>query len=98
NRLTLRSLAVAISVVALGVTSVLIFVDNRVQAQTDAGVKVHEARIGTLEQQRAADRTENNARFERLEASQSRAEKQLDALLDRLNVPNPAPAPKDGGG
>lgn len=92
-----KALAAAVVVVAGGVVAVLIFVDNRVQAQTDAGVKVHEARIGNLEQQRAADRGENNARFERLEAGQARTDAKLDAILDRLRVPNPAPTPKDGG-
>lgn len=67
-------------------------------ATSDAGAKGREARIAVLEQQRGADRGENNARFERLEASQARTEKKLDAILDRLDVPNPAPTPaKDGG-
>lgn len=97
NKLTIRSVLVAVGSVVAGVVSMVLFVDNRVAAQTDAGVKVHESRISTLEQQRTGDRSENNIRFERIELSQQRTEKKLDALLDRLDVRNPAPTPKDGG-
>lgn len=93
----LRTLGVAVAAVAATVVAAIVFVDNRVQAQTDAGVRVHENRIGTLEQQRKEDRSENATRFERLEAGQARTDAKLDAVLDRLRVPNPAPTPKDGG-
>lgn len=59
-----------------------------------------EARTTVLEQQRAADRAEFDARFVRLEHQGDRQETKMDALLQRLDVPNPAPAPpptKDGG-
>lgn len=93
RKTNLKFLAWAVGVVASG----LVFIDNRVRAQTDAGVAVHEARIGTLEQQRTLDRTEANGRFERIEAQGSRTEAKIDALLQRFSVPNPAPAPRDGG-
>lgn len=95
-----RSIVISGGMLITALVSMLIFVDNRVAAQTDAGVKVHESRLGALEQQRAGDRAENNGRFERIENSQQRTEKKLDALLDRLDVRNPAPTPvptKDGG-
>lgn len=69
-------------------------------APAEAQGKGTEARVTVVEQQRAADRSEFNARFERLEAGQNRSERKLDKLLDRLDVPNPTPAPppaKDGG-
>lgn len=96
-----RSIVISGGMLITALVSMLVFVDNRVAAQTDAGIKVHESRIGALEQQRSADRAENNGRFERIEGSQQRTEKKLDALLDRLDVRNPAPTPvvasKDGG-
>ena len=66
-------------------------------APIDAGRVADAARIATLEQQRQADRKEANERFERIEASSTRQEAKLDALLERMRVPNPAPAPVDGG-
>ena len=88
---------VAAATVLTGMATTIIFIDNRVAAATDAGVKVHESRITSLEQMSAADRSQNNTRFERLEAGQLRTDKKLDALLDRLNVRNPAPTPLDSG-
>lgn len=89
----LRDLAVAIGAVGFAVVASIIFVDNRVAAQTDAGMKVqsarHEAletRVKTLEQ-----------RFDRFE---DRTDKQMNAALDALRVPlaaRPPPLPLDGG-
>lgn len=101
----LRALAAAIGIVASAVVAVIIFIDNRVQAQTDAGVKVHEERITTLEQQRKDDKAEVNIRFDRVELNQNAdhsliigVSQKMDALLRAQGVPNPAPTPKDGGG
>jgi hypothetical protein len=46
-----RDIAVAIAAVGTSVIVALIFVDNRVAAQTDAGVKVMQSRVTALEQQ-----------------------------------------------
>jgi hypothetical protein len=99
-----KALAGAIAVVAGAVVAVIVFIDNRVQAQTDAGVKVHEQRISTLEQQRLSDRAETNGRLERIEKNQADdrelaigVSKKLDALLAKERLPNPSPAPKDAG-
>lgn len=61
NKLTLRSFIIAVASVATGVASVLLLVDNRVAAQTDAGVKVHEQRIQVLETGAREQRAENAA-------------------------------------
>lgn len=97
NKLTLRSFLIAATSVATGVAAVLLFLDSRVAAATDAGVKVHELRLIAVEQQVPALRQELNTRLERLEAGQARSDVKLDAVLQRFSVPNPAPAPKDGG-
>jgi|SRR5262245_27560085 len=94
------------TVAATGITIAVfvIFIDNRVRAETDAGVQVHEMRLSTLEQQRRGDREEVNSRLQRLEANQNAdhelqlgTSRKLDAMLDRFDVRNPAPTPKDGG-
>jgi hypothetical protein len=91
-------LTIAMVVVAIGTAfGAYEFILNEARAQTDAGVKGHETRLSAVEQTATADRAQNNTRFQRLEEGQLRTDKKLDALLDRLNVPNPAPAPKDGG-
>ncbi len=104
NKLTLRSVVIAIGALAVGVAAALIFIDNRVAAQTDAGVKVHEQRITTLEQQRKEDRVEHGNRMERIEQNQNAdhgliigVSQKLDVLLSAQGVRNPAPTPKDGG-
>lgn len=86
-----RDVVVAIGAVLSAVVVSIIFVDNRVAAQTDAGVKVmeerHEAlkgRVEVLEQ-----------RFNRFEA---RNDQQMNLALDALRVPQSArPSPLDGG-
>lgn len=93
NKLTLRSLMVAVGAVATGVVAVIVFIDNRVQAQTDAGnratsaeLKAQDARLTTLEK-----------RFDRFE---ERNDKQMNLLLDANGVPKskrPPPLVKDGG-
>lgn len=97
SKLTVRSIVIAAGSLATGLAAVLIFLDNRVAAQTDAGIRVHEARITAAEQTASSDRAQNNIRFQRIEDGQLRTDKKLDALLDRLNVANPAPTPKDAG-
>lgn len=104
NKITLRSVLIAAGAVASGVVLGIIFIDNRVAAQTDAGVRVHEQRITTLEQQRREDKDELDQRLKRIEANANAdhelalgTSQKLDRLLDRMNVPNPAPTPKDGG-
>jgi len=97
NKLTFRSVVVAVFAVGASVITAILFIDNRVQAQTDAGVRVEASRLTALEQTSSADRAQNDVRFRRIEEGQLRTDKKLDALLDRLNVQNPAPTPIDGG-
>lgn len=51
KQLTFRGIFVATSLVGAAVCSALIFIDQRVHAQTADGVAVHESRITALEQQ-----------------------------------------------
>jgi hypothetical protein len=77
------------------------------QSAEDAGVRAfnaHESRLATLEQQRQSDRTEVNNRLERVEKNQNAdheltlgVSQKVDKLLERFQVPNPAPTPRDGG-
>jgi hypothetical protein len=74
-------------------------------AVIDAGQKGLEARMTVIEQQRQADRSESNARLERIERNANDdhvltlgTSQKVDRLLERFNVPNPAPAPKKDGG
>ena len=87
NKLTLRSVAVAIGAVAVGVATALVFIDNRVQAQTDAGIKVHEQRIVTLEQNATADREKQAHDNKRINKKVDRLEDKLDLLLDQAKIP-----------
>lgn len=100
----LMAMGSAIFIVAGTVVLVLIFIDNRVQAQTDAGIRVHEERLTTLEQQRKQDREELDGRLKRIETNANDdhqltlgTSQKVDKLLERFQVPNPAPTPKDGG-
>lgn len=93
----LMAFAAAVASVATVVVLAIVFIDNRVQAQTDAGTREHANRITTLEQQRTADRQENNEKIEELRSGATRMEKKMNALLDRLDVKDPAPTPKDAG-
>lgn len=93
DRLTLRSILVAVCAVGIGVVTAVMFIDNRVAAQTKASGEVEaakaealKARVETLEQ-----------RFNRFE---ERTDKQLNAALDALRVPptkRPPPLNEDGG-
>jgi len=80
NKLTLRSVLVAAAAVATSVIAGIIFIDNRVSAQTDAGMRAtaaelkgQDARVTTLEK-----------RFDRFE---ERTDKQMNLLLDAARVP-----------
>ena len=91
NRLTIRSVVVAAATVLTGMATTIIFIDNRVAAQTDAGMRVQaaeqkavDARVTTLEK-----------RFDRFE---ERTDKQMNLLLDVARVPGAMrPPPLDGG-
>lgn len=89
HKLTLRSMAAAIAAVATTVVAGLIFIDNRVAAQTDAGVRVLDA------QQKGID-----ARVTTMEKRLDRVDDKLDLLLDAARVPKwkrPVPLTADGG-
>lgn len=104
TKLTVRSVIVAAGALVAGIASFFVFIDARIARAADAGIQLHESRLSTVEQQRVADRSEMNARFQRLEDNQNAdrslslgTSQKIDRLLERFNVPNPAPAPKDGG-
>jgi hypothetical protein len=100
----LRTVVATIGGTGIAIAMFVLFVDNRVRAQTDAGVLVHEQRIVTLEEQRKSDRVEMNGRLERIETNANAdhalalgVSQKVDRLLEKFNVPNPAPTPTDGG-
>ena len=87
QKLTLRSVGFAIAAVAGTVVAGILFVDNRVAAQTDAGVAVIKA------EQKGLD-----ARVTTMEKRLDRVDDKLDLLLDAARVPQwKRPAPLDGG-
>lgn len=87
NKLTMRSIVIAAGTLATGLAAVLVFLDNRVAAQTDAGVAVMRA------EQKAID-----ARVTTMEKRLDRVDDKLDLLLDAARVPQwKRPPPLDGG-
>lgn len=87
NKLTMRSVLVAIGAVAMGTVTAVMFVDNRVQAQVDAGTRVQAA------EQKALD-----TRLQTLEKRFDRFDAKMDLLLDAQRVPAwKRPPPSDGG-
>jgi uncharacterized coiled-coil protein SlyX len=95
NKLTVRSVIVAVGAVAASVVAGLIFIDNRVRAETDAGVKVHEQRITTLEQNATTDREKTSHELKRVNKKVDRLEDKMDLLLDKANVPQSKRPVKD---
>jgi hypothetical protein len=67
------------------------------KAEAADQVKVVDQKASATQAQLDRYQTEANNRFERLEHQGDRNEAKLDTLLQALRVPNPAPAPKDGG-
>jgi hypothetical protein len=66
----------------------------------DAGVKAAaEVKLQADATQRELERfqKETAGRMDRFEGAQGRSEKKLDKMLERFQIPNPAPAPRDGG-
>lgn len=86
NKLTVRSVLIAGGALVAGITTAIIFVDNRVAAQTDAGVRVLAA------EQRAID-----TRLTTTEKRLDRFDDKLDLLLDAARVPAWKRPPSDGG-
>jgi hypothetical protein len=87
NKLTWRSIFIAVGAVASGVVLGIIFIDNRVQAQTDAGVRVVQAEQKAIE-----------ARVQTLEKRFDRFDQKMDLMLDAQRVPDwKRPPPLDGG-
>lgn len=93
NRLTFRSVIVAICAVAVSVIMAIIFIDNRVQAQTDAGVKVHEERITTLEHQQ----TQLQGDVHEVQTDIRSLYKAVMTGRPQERLEKPAPEHKDGG-
>jgi hypothetical protein len=90
----LRTAVATVTGTGVAIAVFLVFVDNRVRAETDAGVAAHESRIKALEQQVPQLRDE---------VYQGRLDTQAlyKAVMDgkrqqRLEQP-PAPPAKDGG-
>jgi hypothetical protein len=86
NKLTWRSVLIAITSVAVGTVTAIIFVDNRVRAETDAGMQVQSAELKAVD----ARVTTLEKRFDRFDAK-------MDALLDAAHVPQSKRPPRDGG-
>ncbi len=87
NKLTVRSVVVAIAAVAMGTFTAVTFVHNRVAAQGDAGVRVQ-----------AAEAKADEARVPTMEQRLDRVDDKLDLLLDAARVPAwKRPPPRDGG-
>jgi hypothetical protein len=86
NKLTWRSVLIAITSVAVGTITAIIFVDNRVRAETDAGMQVQSAELKAVD----ARVTTLEKRFDRFDAK-------MDALLDAAHVPASKRPPRDGG-
>lgn len=91
NKLTLRSIVVAVAAVGAAVVTGILFVDNRVQAQVDAGVRVQAAEVRGIDTRV----TTLEKRFDRFE---ERTDKQMNAVLDALRVPETKRPPKLDGG
>lgn len=91
--------AVGATVVAIAVGSVVgwrsLSSEARAQARDEVAPLAQSQKATQAELERF--QRESSSRFERGEAQGNRLEVKVDALLTRLNVPNPAPAPKDGG-
>ncbi len=89
----IRTVVATVAGTGIAIAMFLIFVDNRVAAQTDAGVKVHESRIQALEQQVPQLREE---------VYQGRLDTQAlyKAVMDGKRserLEKPLPSPTDGG-
>lgn len=86
NKLTIRSVLIAVGSVAIGTVTALIFIDNRVAAETDAGMRVQAAELKGVD-----------ARVTTLEKRFDRFDQKMDALLDAAHVPASKRPPRDGG-
>lgn len=95
------SVAKALGVTIVGIIAASIAGWRTVIAEAKAASEpgVESVRMQAASTQRELERfqTEVEKRMERGDAQGDRMEKKFDVLLDRLNVRNPAPAPKDGG-
>lgn len=83
----IKALAAAIAVVAAAVIGAILFLDNRVEAQTKRHLEVQTERHDVLK-----------GRVDRVEQQASNFDKKLDLALDALRVPQSVrPQPLDGG-
>ena len=89
QRLTVNYI-VTLAMVVAACWGVLKVVLHEAQAQTDAGVQLVQTRAD--ERFRAIEQ-----RLDRTDKQADRMEQKLDRLMEGLRIPNPAPAPKDGG-
>lgn len=87
NKLTVRSVFIAVGAVATGVIAGLMFIDARVAAAADAGVRVVTA------EQKGLD-----ARVTTLEKRFDRFDTKLDLALDAMRVPQWKRPPSEDGG
>lgn len=67
------------------------------KANSDAGIASVGMSAAATQRELERFQKEVDVRINRSEAQGDRMEKKVDVLLDRLNVRNPAPAPKDAG-
>ncbi len=92
-KLTIAMVVVAISTAFAGYWKII--GDARAQA-VDAGL-VTKGQADATQRELERYQHESGNRLDRLEAGQGRTDAKLDAVLSAMRVPNPAPAPKDGG-
>ncbi len=93
----LRNLITAAAATAAGLFAGVNYLDNRVMAQTDAGTRLVNIKADSTQHELERHEAEESAIHVRQEASQARLEMKLDVMLERFQIHNPAPAPKDGG-
>ena len=89
QRLTVNYLA-TLGMVIAACWGVLKVVLHEAQAQTDAGVQSVQTRAD--ERFRAIEQ-----RLDRNDKQSDRMEAKIDRLMEAWRIPNPAPAPRDGG-
>lgn len=97
HRVTFLSAVIAAGTLASSVVGVILFIDNRVAAQTADAGKVQEKRISDTEQRLERMGAEFTEHVKTESEARQRMEKKLNALLEHEGVRDPAPTPKDGG-
>lgn len=88
--------ATAVGILAVGF-SAYFTVMHEAKAQSDAGIAVSEAKQAQETAQLKTEVGILKVKTDYVEGAVQRQEQKMDKLLEALRIPNPAPAPKDGG-